>query len=214
MKRMPTMAAFSIAPVHFLCLISLLASLAGCVSAGDEPPTAVALGQHPLYSQYEFSSDDNVIDFGTQPLWVPTSNISETIARDAILRATLANLGFTLRLHPFFKGDDINYFMRSGDLEGGIVGDMPAIRLAAQHDLTVVSIIQKGFAAIVSQEIFLVEELRGKRVAYPLGSNAHYYLLKTLREAGLDQGDVTLAAFDVNAMAAALQTGEVDAFAA
>lgn len=170
------------------------------------------LSNHPIYKNYHFGSKKSVIDFGEQPLWIPTSTISEVMKRDPILRDELKKLGFSIRFHPFLKGNDVNYFMLNGNLEAGIGGDMPAIRVVADGDVTITSIIQEGPVSIISKDIREVRDLKGKIIAYALGSNAHFYLLNTLKKNGITVDDVKLVKLDIVYMADALHEGTIDAF--
>ena len=170
------------------------------------------LSDHIIYSHYRFSRTKNVIDFGEQPIWIPTSTISEVIKRDNILKEELGRLGFSVEFYPFLKGNDVNYFVFSGNLEVGIGGDMPAIRAVAGGDTTVISIIQEGPVSIISRDIREVKDLKGKKIAYALGSNAHFYLLDTLSKNGIDLRDVDLVNLDIVYMADALHERKIDAF--
>lgn len=170
------------------------------------------LSNHLIYNHYSFHSVKNVIDFGEQPIWIPTSTISEVMKRDNILKEELGNLGFSVEFHPFLKGNDVNYFVFSNDLEVGIGGDMPAIRVVAGGDTTVISIIQEGPVSIVSRDIREVKDLKGKKIAYALGSNAHFYLLNTLNKNGIGLRDVDLVKLDIVHMADALHERKIDAF--
>ncbi len=95
------------------------------------------LSDHPIYREYEFGQDESVIDLGIQPLWVPAGLISEAMRRDTLLHAALAEQGLRIRFHAFLKGADVNFFLRRGELEVGIGGDMPALTAAADSDLVV-----------------------------------------------------------------------------
>ena len=172
------------------------------------------LSGHPIYSKYDFSKKANVIDIGVQPLWAPASTIIEAMKRDAVLRESLVEKGMEIRFHPFFKGVDVNFFLRRGDLEAGIGGDMPAITAAAEFKALVVGKIEEGFCAIVTTRHMLMEDLRGKRVGYAFGSNAHYALLNALSSAGLQESNVRLVSLDVNEMPDALAQSRIDAFCA
>ena len=67
---------------------------------------------------------------------------------------------------------------------------------------------------MVAREVLLLEDLRGKRVGYAHGSNAHFALLNILAEAGVPLTSVTLAPMDVGQMPEALRRGNVTAFSA
>ncbi len=56
--------------------------------------------------------------------------------------------------------------------------------------------------------------LRGKRIGYPHGGNAHYTLLEALADANLGEKDVHLVPLDVSEMPDALANGEIAAFCA
>jgi NitT/TauT family transport system substrate-binding protein len=205
------------------CVLLVLTSLAlfsvGCVDA-DKTDVGIVnqglpdLSNHPIYKDYAFSQKKTVIHIGDQPLWIPTSSISEVMKRDNILKEELAALGYSLKVHPFLKGNDVNYFLLSGDLEVGIGGDMPALRAAAAGDVVVISIVQEGPVSIISRDIREIKDLKGKKIGYALGSNAHFYLLNTLRKNGVDVSDVRLVQMDVTLMPDAIHEGRIDAFSA
>lgn len=172
------------------------------------------LSDHPVYNKYVFGQDETIIDFGIQPLWIPTSIIAEVMKRDHILKDELRERGLEIRFHPFFKGADVNFFLNRGDLETGIGGDMPALTAVVASDVLVASLIQKGFCAIVAKKHMLLSELRGKRIAYAFGSNAHYALLQSISNAGLSETEIQMIPMDVNEMPKALDEGRIDAFSA
>ena len=172
------------------------------------------LSDHYIYSEYVFGKDDTIIDIGVQPLWIPTSIITEMMERDLILKDHLEKLRMTIRFHHFLKGADVNFFIKSGDLEIGIGGDMPVLTAVVNADVIVTSLIQKGFCSIVAKQHILLNELKGKRIGYAYGSNAHYALLQCLSNAGLNEDQVQMVPLDVNEMPTALNDGRIDAFSA
>lgn len=171
------------------------------------------LSSHPIYSTYEFSSDPSIIYMGIQPLWIPTSVITEVMSRDLILLNQLEQLGFSLVFHPFLKGNDLNYFIENGMLDIGVGGDMPAIRLASNDGIDIVSLIQEGPVSIISKDIREVQDLKNKKIGIAFGSNAHFYLVNTLVTNGVSLDSVQLIPMDITEMASALAKGEIDAFA-
>lgn len=170
------------------------------------------LSNHSVYSNYDFGEDDSVIDIGTQPIGVSPGIIGETLERDAVLRAGLAELGFELRIHHSLKGSDSDFFLKRGDLEAVTGGDMPALTTCASMDTVVASLIKKGFSSIVAREQMLMSDLKGKKIGYLYGSNAHFALLKSLEDVGLDESDVHLVKLNVPQMPGALDSGDIDAF--
>lgn len=174
--------------------------------------SAPDLSNHPIYSKYKFGEDDSVIDIGTQPIGVSPGIIGEILDHDAILRTALADLGLELRIHHFLKGSDSNYFLERGDLEVVTGGDMPALISCSNMDTVVGSLIKKGFSSIVAREQMLMSNLKGKKIGYLYGSNAHFALLQSLEDVGLDESGVHLVSLNVPEMSGALERGDIDAF--
>ena len=176
--------------------------------------TNVDFAAHPTLSAHDYAQSDGVLDLGVQPCWIPTNLIVEAMERDALLEAALAEHGTTIRYHGFMKGDDANYYLEQGDLEGVIGGDMPALMAAARVGTAIVSLMQLGFCSIVAEKLMLMEDLRGKCVGVPFGSVAHHAFLNAISSSGLSADDVEIVFMDVDGMPAALQQGVVDAFVA
>ena len=172
------------------------------------------LSNHPIYSKYKFNNTENVINLGTQPFFSPTGLITEVMKRDTVLHNSLSRSGIEVGFYAFLKGNDVNYFLRKGDIDVGIGGDMPTITAAATMDITVSSIIQQGFCSVVAGRPMLIRELKGKKVGYASGSNAHYTLLKALASGGLNESLVQMIPMDINEMSKALRAGEITAFSA
>ncbi len=177
----------------------------------SEPPD---LKKHPIYAKYQFSNAPKVIHFGTQPLYMPTGLITETIRRDHIFHQGLLKLGFEIRYLSFLKGGDVNFFMKSNDLDVGIGGDMPFISLAAVSKIRSPIKVQEGFVSIVARRSMLMAQLKSKKIGYAFGSNAHYALLDALHIESIDESDVTLMSIDVNEMSEALYKEQIDVFSA
>lgn len=200
--------------VVFTIMCSAVVVSCGQTTDSMPAPPVPDLSDHSLYSTYDFGSAVKVIDMGVQPLWLPTSIITEAMRRDAVLTEQLTELGLAIRFHPFLKGADVNFFLERGDLEVGIGGDMPTLTAAARSNVLVASLTQQGYCSIVARRHMLLKELRGKRIGYAFGSNAHYALLDALSLAGLAETDVRLIPVDVNEMPDALNQDTIDAFSA
>ena len=197
-----------------LILVAHTALLKTCKAEDQSIVKAQDLSHHPVYSKYKFSNAENVINLGVQPLYSPTGFITEVMKRDAVLRKNLSALGMEVRFYAFFKGGDVNWFLRKGNIDVGIGGDMPAITAAATMDTVIPALIQQGFTSVVANRSMLIRELRGKKIGYAFGSNAHYALLKALSSGRLSEDQVKLISMDVNEMPEALQSGKVTAFSA
>ena len=195
-------------------LVLLLLIGSGCPNSSrvetDDPVTNLL--DHPLYSTYQFTDDDNVIRMGIQPFYLPTGLITEMISRDLILEEALSGLGMRIEYYPFLKGDDVNFFLKQNLLEIGIGGDMPAISAAVSMDVSIPILVQQGFSSIVASKPMHTQDMKGKRIAFPYGSISHYTLLNILYGSGLTESDVTLLPMEVNMLQNALENGKIDAF--
>ena len=197
-----------------LILVAHTALLKTCKAEDQSIVKAQDFSHHPVYSKYKFNNAENVINLGVQPLYSPTGFITEVMKRDAVLRKNLSASGMEARYYAFLKGGDVNCFLRNGDIDVGIGGDMPAITAAATMDTVIPALIQQGFTSVVAKRSMLIRELRGKKIGYAFGSNAHYALLKALSSGRLSEDQVKLISMDVNEMPEALQSGKVTAFSA
>ena len=197
-----------------LILVAHTALLKTCKAEDQSIVKAQDFSHHPVYSKYKFNNAENVINLGVQPLYSPTGFITEVMKRDAVLRKNLSASGMEARYYAFLKGGDVNCFLRNGDIDVGIGGDMPAITAAATMDTVIPALIQQGFTSVVAKRSMLIRELRGKKIGYAFGSNAHYALLKALSSGRLSEDHVKLIPMDVNEMPEALQSGKVIAFSA
>ena len=197
-----------------LILLFMLSIPVAAAVAGPSVESGPDLSRHPLYSKHDFGTTPNVINFGTQPLFVPAGVITEVMKRDRILRKGLKKIGLEIRFHPFLKGDDINFFLKQGKIDVAIAGDMPTITMAATGDIVVTALAQQGFSSLVARGPLTLAALKGRRIGYPPVSIAHYMLLAALSATGLEEGDVRMVPLENNQMADALATGRVDAIAA
>jgi len=157
------------------------------------------------------------IDFGYQPLWTGPASITEVMRKDKILTEELKKQGYELKWRSFLKGADLNVALQArgeDGLEFGVAGDMPTTTVLANLDVEVISLIEGGRVWIISKKYDNVGQLKGKKIGYAFGSNAHYFLLKTLEQNNISEKDVTMVQLDVPSMPQALENNEIDAFSA
>lgn len=192
--------------------IALLLAVLFSVSSGSAESPDLSL--HPVYSKYEFGKNAKVIDFAVQPMAVPIGVTTQVMKRDRILREALGKKGLEIRFHPFLKGSDLNFFLKRGDIEAAVAGDMPVITTAAETGITVAALAKRGFSSIVSRGHMQISELKGLRVGYPEGSTAHYALLIALAQYGMSEADLVMVPLDVGQLTRALTNGNIDAFSA
>ncbi len=116
-------------------------------------------------------------------------------------------------MFSFLKGNDVNFFLRRGDLDGGVGGDMPALTIASTDEVIIPIMAQQGFTSIVASKPMLISELRGKRIGFAYGSNAHFTVLDALASENMTSEDVELIAMETSEMGEALRSGRIAAFA-
>jgi sulfonate transport system substrate-binding protein len=201
----------------FGALVSLIS--VGVAHTGENEPTlprgsSADLSRHPIYSTYRLEQDGKTVHIGIQPLWICEGNVAEVMKRDVILQRGLRELGLDIRFHAFLKGQDVDFFVRRGDLQGGMCGDMPTLAIASDTEVTVFALVDRGFNSIVANRFILLKDLKGMRIAYPYGSFSHHVLLDALSSEGLNERQVTLVPMDVAEIPEAFRRGDIEAFAA
>lgn len=68
------------------------------------------------------------------------------------------------------------------------------------------------FAVVTSKDITDIKALKGKKIGYSQGTNAHYYLYRLLDKAGLTLNDVTVVSLNPSDFVTSLVNGALDAF--
>lgn len=115
----------------------------------------------------------------------------------------------------FDSGGSVNEAIAADDIDFGLAGSSPVARGLSQpleyqvpwiHD-----VIGKAEALVAKDGITDVAQLKGKKIATPLASTAHYSLLAVLEKAGLQQKDVKIIDAEPPDIAAAWERGDIDA---
>jgi taurine transport system substrate-binding protein len=125
--------------------------------------------------------------------------------------------GWNVDWRKFASGSDVIAAMASGSVQLAELGSSPFAIAATQGvDLQAFmldygignseSLIVRDGAGINS-----LEDLKGKRVAVPIGSTAHFSLMGALKHAGIDPGDLTVMGMPPDQITAAWQQGAIDA---
>jgi sulfonate transport system substrate-binding protein len=104
----------------------------------------------------------------------------------------------------------------SGNVDAATNAETQALRQSVDNPgIRVIFTVAESFYRIVARRsagIRQVSDLRGKKIATPRNTSAHYYLARTLRLAGVSEDDVTIVPVTpFTRMSAALQNREVDA---
>lgn len=122
-----------------------------------------------------------------------------------------------VELSTFSSGKDVNMALASDSIDIGLVGNCPAT-IAIAQDLGVELIwIHEALGSVESlvaradSGITKVEDLKGKSVAVPFASTAHFSLLKALELAGLSSNDLTIYDMEADKIYASWTNGDIDA---
>jgi taurine transport system substrate-binding protein len=133
-------------------------------------------------------------------------------AAGAVEKAT----GYKINWKMFGGGGDVIKAMASGDVPIGEVGSSPATAAAAQGlDVQVVWIIDdinNAEQLVVSPKSGITDlaGVKGKKIATPFVSTAHYQLMFALTKAGINPKDVQLLNMRPPEIAAAWERGDLD----
>lgn len=125
--------------------------------------------------------------------------------------------GYKINWRKFGGGGDVIRAMASGDVQVGEVGSSPAAAAAAQGlDVKVFWILDDiGSAELLvarnGSGVNAVKDLKGKKVATPFVSTAHYQLLFALQDAGVNPREVQILNMRPPEIAAAWERGDIDA---
>lgn len=123
--------------------------------------------------------------------------------------------GTRAELLVFDSSPDVKNALVSGQIDAAVMG-VPAMLAgaAAQQDVRLIAASADGGSAIVGRpDITDVDDLRGKRVGYPIGSSQEVILRATLTAAGIDPDrELTLVNLAFSDMANAYASGQIDAF--
>lgn len=173
----------------FLALVLAVLSLAACGGKGK---------------------DDNTVTIGTLDL----------VNGDLIAQYEdwyTKELGVDVKIIRFDSGKDINSAIASGGIDIGQEGTSPAA-LAIANDIDievfwVADVIGSAETLVAKKDsgIKTVKDLKGKKVATPFASTAHYSLLNALKLNGVDENDVELLDLQPDDIFATWQRGDIDA---
>jgi sulfonate transport system substrate-binding protein len=209
----------SLSPPRLIAALALLAAtgtLAACGSPSsaatstDKPLSnfdASVAAKHPQWRKYTFVIGDNGGD-GSAAL----SQITGVFDK-APYKVTFAR---------FTYGPPLVQAAASGDIDLGVVGDVPPITGAAtEYGFSVVGVAHYINTKIPDEDIIVpktspirtLRQLKGKKIAVPEGSSANGLVLLALKSVGLTTKDVQLDFLSPAAGATAFQSGKVDAWA-
>jgi sulfonate transport system substrate-binding protein len=198
-----------------IALLAAAGTLTACTSGSGTSSGAKVLSsfdastvaQHSDWSQYTFTIGDNGGD-GSQAL--------------AQMTGVFDKAPYKVRFARFTYGPPLVQAAASGDIDLGVVGDVPPITGAAtEYGFSIVGVAHYINTKIPEEDIIVpkgspittIAELKGKKIAVPEGSSAHGLVLLALKSAGLKPSDVQLDFLSPAAGATAFASGKVDAWA-
>jgi taurine transport system substrate-binding protein len=126
---------------------------------------------------------------------------------------------YNIKWTKFDSGADVNTAFVAGELDFGALGSSPVARglsapLNIPYKVAFVLDVAGDNEALVARDgsgVNSIADLRGKRVATPFASTAHYSLLAALAQNGLSPNDVQLIDLQPQAILAAWERGDIAA---
>ncbi len=125
--------------------------------------------------------------------------------------------GYKINWRQFAAGGDVIKAMASGDVQIGEAGSSPVTAAVTQGQDIKLFWIQDDIAgaeALIARNgsgITGMKDLKGKKVAVPFVSTAHYQLMVGMKLAGLNARDVNVMNLRPPEIAAAFNRGDIDA---
>ncbi len=133
------------------------------------------------------------------------------------IEEALLKEGVLVEWKEFASGPPMNDALLAGDVDLGVIGDVPVVTVCApENDVEVIGIAAQAadsYAILVSagSDITEAADLAGKRVATVFGSTAHNMVQKFLATAGLTINDIQLVNIAAGDAEQVLSSGQADA---
>ncbi|MBU3689346.1 MAG: glycine/betaine ABC transporter substrate-binding protein [Acidimicrobiales bacterium mtb01] len=116
----------------------------------------------------------------------------------------------------FDSGGSVNEAVLAGGVDFGLVGSSPTSRgisTGIEYQVPwIFDVIGEAEALVVKSDrgIETIADLKGKTIATPFASTAHFSLLAALADAGVPESDVNVIDSEPDAITAAWQQGDID----
>lgn len=150
------------------------------------------------------------VTFAHQDMLVPLRTVMES----GELEKTT---GYKINWRMFGGGGDVIKAMASGDVQIGEAGSSPIVAAASQgQDIKLFWILDdiadaEALIARNGSNINSIKDLKGKKVATPFVSTAHYQLMAIMKVEGVDAKGVNVMNMRPPEIAAAWERGDIDA---
>ncbi|MFE3838184.1 taurine ABC transporter substrate-binding protein [Pseudogemmobacter sonorensis] len=126
-------------------------------------------------------------------------------------------MGFDIEWRKFDSGPQVIAAMASGDVKLAELGSSPLAIAASQGvplQLFMLAQVLGEAESLVARDgsgIETLDDLKGKRVATPVGSTAHFSLMGALNHAGIAESELSIINMAPDQIAAAWEQGAIDA---
>ncbi len=126
-------------------------------------------------------------------------------------------MGIKVEIKQFDSGKDVVTALASNSIDFGLLGSCPASLAISQGTEVKCIWIHEVLGSIESlalqknEGMKSVKDLKGKTIATPFASTAHFSLLHTLEKAGLSESDVKLLDMQPSEIYAAWKNKQIDA---
>jgi taurine transport system substrate-binding protein len=157
-----------------------------------------------------FAQAKKEVTFAHQDMLVPLRTVMES---GELEKAT----GYKINWRMFGGGGDVIKAMASGDVQIGEAGSSPIVAAASQGQdvklFWILDDIADAEALIVrnGSGINSIKDFKGKKVATPFVSTAHYQLMALMKVEGVDAKGVNVMNMRPPEIAAAWERGDIDA---
>lgn len=172
------------------------------------PTRLLALAASAMMFASAASAEKIIIGHFGNPTPMQLLSTSDTLAKET---------GWDIEWRKFDSGTDVIAAMASGDVVLSELGSSPLAIAASQGvDLQLIAysdVIGKAESLIAhnGSGIEKVADLKGKRIAVPVGSTAHFSLMGALQHEGIAETDVTIVSMKPDQIAASWDQGVIDA---
>ena len=180
------------------------------MSPSKQLPQWIAVLALTLAASGSVYAQKKEVTFAHQDMLVPLRTVMES---GELEKAT----GYKINWRMFGGGGDVIRAMASGDVQMGEAGSSPITAAASQgQDIKLFWILDDiaDAEALIARNgtgINSIKDLKGKKVATPFVSTAHYQLMVALKLDGVDPKSVNVMNMRPPEVAAAWERGDIDA---
>ncbi len=143
---------------------------------------------------------------------------ADYLARTAgYIEEAFSDIGYEVEFLTFSSGAKVNTALASGEIDFGYIGSCPVANAVASgigiQAIYIHGVVGASESLVVSEAsgVKTVADLKGKIIATPFASTAHYSLLNALKANGISETEVELLDMQPADIFAAWQRGDIDA---